>query len=159
MWKLTTELSEEPWGQDLWLHSILGDREQWKCVLRGKKSFWGPQQVCAPLLFAGLQTELSRQPPALLLGSSSSPSDHLLGNQSQLRQHLTALVQDSDASCLLPGEPELKDFFGWLCLQLCLESSQSTSKCSVLVVGWAAGLNFTGEVSSQLPPPHLMKKV
>lgn len=147
VWKLTTEQSGGPWRQDLWLHSILGDREQGKCVLRGKKEFLRPPASLCPWLFAGLQTELSRQPPVLLLlGSSNSPSDHLPWKQSQWRQHLTALVQDSDASCLLPREPELKDF-GWLCLQLCLESSQSTSKCSVLVMGWAAGLNFTGEVS------------
>lgn len=121
----------------------------------GRKSFWGPQQVCALSLFAGLQTELSRQPPVFFLRSSSSHSDHLLWNQSQLRQHLTALVQDSNANCLLPREPELKDFLGWLCLQLCLKSSQSTSKCSVLVRGWAGGLNCTGEISS-LTSHHLL---
>lgn len=121
----------------------------------GRKSFWGPQQVCALLLFAGLQTGLSRQPPVFLLRSSSSCSDHLLWNQSQLRQRLTALAQDSDANCQLPREPELKDFFGWLCLQLCLKSSQSTSKCSVLLMGWAGGLNFTGEISS-LSSHHLL---
>lgn len=49
VWKLTTEQSEGPWGQDLWLHSLLGDREQCKCVFRGKKEFLRPPASLCPL--------------------------------------------------------------------------------------------------------------
>lgn len=70
-------------------------------------------------------------------------------NQSQLRQNLTAQVQDSDGNCLLPSDSWLQDFFGWLCLQLCLKSSQCISKCSVSLTVWAGRLNFTGEISSR----------
>lgn len=45
--------TEGPRGQDLWLHSVLGDREQWKCVLRGKKEFLRPPASLCPVAVYG----------------------------------------------------------------------------------------------------------
>lgn len=53
VWKLTAEQSKGLWGQDLRLHSILGDREQWKCVLRGKKEFLRPPASLCPVAAGG----------------------------------------------------------------------------------------------------------
>lgn len=137
------------WGEDLQLHTVPVDGEQWKRVLRG------PQQACAPLLFAGLQTELSRQPPVFLLRSSSSCSDHLLWKPEPVKAEFSCF--GSRQWCKLPvSQGALPEgLFDCLGFQLCLKGSLCISKRSVLLMVWAHRLNFTGEISSH-SPRHLL---